>query len=61
MAHRGRKAEDERPLAPLAAQEFAALERSLAKEGCRDPILMWEDFVVDGRAAQDLQGEGDIL
>lgn len=50
MAQRGRKAEDERPLAPLAAQEFAALERSLAKHGCRDPILMWENFVVDGRA-----------
>ena len=40
---------EERPLptlAPLGAQELAALERSLLKDGCQDPILKWDEFVL---------------
>jgi ParB-like chromosome segregation protein Spo0J len=36
----------------LEKQEYAQLEESIAKEGCRDPILVWNDngkrFILDG-------------
>lgn len=28
---------------PLAAEEFAALEKSIADHGCRDPLVVWKD------------------
>jgi transcriptional regulator with XRE-family HTH domain len=33
---------------PLTATEFAALERSLLAEGCRDALVLWGDVLVDG-------------
>src|SRR5690606_37853626 len=33
---------------PLSADEYAALERSLLAEGCRDALVLWGDVLVDG-------------
>jgi len=33
---------------PLTADEYAALERSLLSEGCRDALVLWGDLLVDG-------------
>ncbi len=33
---------------PLTPDEYAALERSLLAEGCRDALVLWGDVLVDG-------------
>jgi transcriptional regulator with XRE-family HTH domain len=33
---------------PLTATEYAALERSLLAEGCRDALVLWGDTLIDG-------------
>lgn len=33
---------------PLTEDEYAALERSLLSEGCRDALVLWGDVLVDG-------------
>lgn len=33
---------------PLTPDEYAALERSLLSEGCRDALVLWGDILVDG-------------
>ncbi|HVL76294.1 MAG TPA: hypothetical protein VM406_09775 [Noviherbaspirillum sp.] len=33
---------------PLTEDEYAALERSLLTEGCRDALVLWGDVLVDG-------------
>ncbi len=33
---------------PLQAEELAALENSIAKEGCRDALVLWHDLLLDG-------------
>lgn len=33
---------------PLTPEEYAALERSLLAEGCRDALVLWGDVLVDG-------------
>jgi transposase-like protein len=33
---------------PLTEDEYAALERSLLAEGCRDALVLWNDVLVDG-------------
>ena len=33
---------------PLSTDEYTALEASILKEGVREPIILWGDFIVDG-------------
>lgn len=33
---------------PLTEHEFAALERSILTEGCRDALVCWGDILIDG-------------
>src|ERR1700682_6533269 len=33
---------------PLTEDEYAALERSLLSEGCRDALVLWGNLLVDG-------------
>ncbi|RMX08180.1 plasmid replication/partition related protein [Corticibacter populi] len=33
---------------PLSADEYAALERSILAEGCRDALVLWGDVLIDG-------------
>lgn len=33
---------------PLSDEELAALERNLVEDGCRDPLVVWGDLLIDG-------------
>ena len=33
---------------PLKRKEFLQLEENLLRDGCRDPIVVWNDVIVDG-------------
>lgn len=33
---------------PLTASEYAALERSIVAEGCRDALVLWGEVLIDG-------------
>ncbi|MGM9936793.1 MAG: hypothetical protein ACI38A_05565 [Candidatus Ornithomonoglobus sp.] len=33
---------------PLHRQEFLKLEENILKDGCRDPIITWRGYIVDG-------------
>ncbi len=33
---------------PLSSEELTALEESVRKEGCRDPLVVWNDTIIDG-------------
>jgi transcriptional regulator with XRE-family HTH domain len=39
---------------PLADIEYAALERSLLAEGCRDALVLWGDTLIDGHNRYDI-------
>lgn len=40
--------EIEKILSPLTSEEYESLEQSINEEGCREPILTWNDTIVDG-------------
>ncbi|TFW22458.1 hypothetical protein E4L96_07995 [Massilia arenosa] len=39
---------------PLTPTEYAALERSLLAEGCRDALVLWNDILIDGHNRYDI-------
>lgn len=39
---------------PLTPNEYAALERSLLAEGCRDALVLWGDVLIDGHNRYDI-------
>jgi hypothetical protein len=39
---------------PLSPIEYAALERSLLAEGCRDALVLWNDVLIDGHNRYDI-------
>jgi hypothetical protein len=39
---------------PLTPDEYAALERSLLAEGCRDALVLWGDMLVDGHNRHEI-------
>ena len=39
---------------PLTDIEYAALERSLLAEGCRDALVLWRDTLIDGHNRYDI-------
>jgi transcriptional regulator with XRE-family HTH domain len=39
---------------PLTANEYAALERSLLAEGCRDALVLWGELLIDGHNRYDI-------
>ena len=45
---------------PLTANEYAALERSLLAEGCRDALVLWGDVLVDGHNRYEICRKYDI-
>jgi ParB-like nuclease domain len=38
----------------LSEDEYAALEASILKEGCRDPLLVWDGYLVDGHHRREI-------
>jgi ParB family chromosome partitioning protein len=46
-------------LPALSADEYAALRKSIATEGCRDPLVVWRGQIVDGHNRFEIcQAEG---
>ena len=45
---------------PLTHNEYAALERSLVAEGCRDALVLWGDILIDGHNRYDICKKHDI-
>jgi len=39
---------------PLTPVEYAALEKSLLSEGCRDALVLWRDVLIDGHNRYDI-------
>lgn len=35
-------------ISPLKKQEYLQLEENILADGCREPIIIWKDFIVDG-------------
>ncbi|NMA55810.1 MAG: hypothetical protein GX952_07830 [Firmicutes bacterium] len=33
---------------PLTTDEYAGLEKSIIEEGCRDPLVVWGNIIIDG-------------
>lgn len=36
---------------PLRRKEYLQLEENILDEGCRDPIIIWNDYIIDGITA----------
>ena len=45
---------------PLKADEYKSLEESLRQEGCRNPIVLWNDVIVDGHNRYEICTRLDI-
>jgi len=45
---------------PLTDSEYAALERSLLNEGCRDALVLWNDVLIDGHNRYAICRKHDI-
>ena len=45
---------------PLTKEEYNNLEESLRAEGCRDPITLWNDIIVDGHNRYEICSRWDI-
>ncbi len=45
---------------PLTHNEYAALERSLLAEGCRDALVLWGDVLIDGHNRYDICKKHDV-
>tara|TARA_R110001599_G_scaffold171353_1_gene362047 strand:- start:27947 stop:28741 length:795 start_codon:yes stop_codon:yes gene_type:complete len=45
---------------PLTPDEYAALERSLLAEGCRDALVLWGDLLIDGHNRYGICQKHDI-
>lgn len=45
---------------PLTHNEYAALERSLLAEGCRDALVLWGDVLIDGHNRYEICSKHQI-
>ena len=45
---------------PLTHNEYAALERSLQAEGCRDALVLWGDVLIDGHNRYEICSKHQI-
>ena len=41
-------------IAPLSAEEYKQLEDSIMTEGCREPIILWQNIIIDGHNRYDI-------
>jgi site-specific DNA-methyltransferase (adenine-specific) len=45
---------------PLTAEEYQGLEASIIAEGCRDPLITWNGWIVDGHNRHEICRKHDI-
>lgn len=39
---------------PLTPDEYSGLQQSIMQEGCRDPLVLWGDILIDGHNRYDI-------
>lgn len=47
-------------LPPLPEEDYKGLEESIKREGCRDPLVVWRDILVDGHNRYKICTENNI-
>lgn len=47
-------------IAPLSDDEFAHLKQNILSDGCREPIVIWNDTIVDGHNRYKICNENNI-
>jgi DNA N-6-adenine-methyltransferase (Dam) len=45
---------------PLSPEEYEQLETSIRQDGCRDPLVVWQDVLVDGHNRYNICNEHNI-
>ena len=45
---------------PLHRQEFLQLEENILSDGCRDPIITWNGYIVDGHNRYEICTKHDV-
>lgn len=45
---------------PLRVEEFDGLKESIKKEGCRDPLIVWNNIIIDGHNRYKICRENNI-
>lgn len=45
---------------PLSAEEYEQLEKNIFDEGCRDPLVIWNDTILDGHNRYEICKKHDI-
>ena len=45
---------------PLAPDEYKLLEESIKTEGCREPIILWHTFLIDGYTRYEICQKNNI-
>lgn len=45
---------------PLSPEEYAQLEANIRAEGCRDPIVVWGDYILDGHNRYEICTRNNI-
>ncbi len=46
---------------PLSKEEYAQLEANILRDGCRDPITIWDNIILDGHNRYKICRQHDIL
>lgn len=47
-------------LPPLREDEYKGLEESILREGCRDPILLWDNVIIDGHNRHEICSKHEV-
>lgn len=45
---------------PLSSEEYSQLEQNIIKDGCRDPLVLWNDTIVDGHNRYKICSDNNI-
>lgn len=46
---------------PLTKEEYTSLEKSIIEEGCRDPLVIWNDIILDGHNRHNICNKNGII
>lgn len=47
-------------LPPLREDEYKGLEESILREGCREPILLWDNVIIDGHNRHEICSKHEV-
>ena len=45
---------------PLSSEEYLQLEENIVNEGCREPIIIWNNVIVDGHNRYQICTEWEL-